>query len=184
MTADPFHQYMFAEHDQATLRRWASQLSYFRFCRAYGGHANDGDQFLVVLRYQDETEYRALLANLDLEPKLLEPDDKEMTPGHSYSDQEIQNLKFKIKDLPHLEQMGWCEINDCRCHVWASLGRLSISVDGASGDAYRVSELDFKHAKSIETKLGALRELVIDPPRDDRNCICPQYYAGFFADDD
>ena len=183
MTADPFHQYMFAEHDQATLQRWANQLSFFRFCRAYGGHANDGDQFLVVLRYLNEQEYRSILGTLGLKPKELSSDDQQLTPGQSYPASEIQDHKFAIKDLSHLEQIGWCEINDCRCHVRASLGRLSISVAGASGDAYRVSELDFEHAKSIETNLGDLREFVIDPPRDDRNCICPWYYAGFFKGD-
>ena len=184
MTADPFHQYMFAEHDQATLQRWASQLSYFRFCRAFGGHANDGDQFLVVLRYLNESGYRSILESLGLKPKLIAPDDKAVTSRKSYPVSETQEYKFAIKDLPHLEQMGWCEINDCRCHVWASLGRLSISVAGANDDAYRVAEPDFENAKSIETKLGAMRKFVIDPPRDDRNCICPRYYAGFFGRDD
>ena len=58
---DRFRSYLFERHNEEEIRRWVSSLSYFRFCRAYGGHANDGDHFLAAFRYRDEADFLLLL---------------------------------------------------------------------------------------------------------------------------
>ena len=178
---DRFRDYLFAEHNESILIRWANGLSFFRFCRAYGGHCNDGDHFLAVLRYLDEIELLTIFKALKLSPNRLGPVECDPKTGQPLPDGIYENFKFRIKDLPHLEQIGWCEIDGCRCHAWASLGQLRLSVSGADGDSYRVSETDFENAKIIETRLHELREYIVDPPQDDRNCICPKHYGGYFS---
>ncbi|WP_052733131.1 hypothetical protein [Hymenobacter terrenus] len=58
--------YLFHRHPRAELRAWGRRLRYFRFCKAIGGHANDGDQLLAALRYADPADLRQLLMQLDL----------------------------------------------------------------------------------------------------------------------
>ena len=41
--------YLHERHSPEELRGWARSLAYFRFCRAFGGHANDGDCLRVAL---------------------------------------------------------------------------------------------------------------------------------------
>lgn len=119
-------------------------MSYFRFCRAYGGHANDGDQFLAAFRYTDEADLQAVLGSLGL------------------------------------RQTGRCEIAGEQCFVGANNHRLALIVDGGDGNPYEVSEEDFQRALRLERQLQLLADRVIDPPQDDRNCICPKYYPGYW----
>lgn len=46
---------------------WARRLRWFRFVHAVGGHANDGDQLSLVLRYADPDDLRGLLRELGVE---------------------------------------------------------------------------------------------------------------------
>jgi hypothetical protein len=50
MTQSRWEQWLYERHSKAELAVWAPTLRYFRYCRAIGGHANDGDQLMVVLR--------------------------------------------------------------------------------------------------------------------------------------
>jgi len=36
-----WERYFFADHTRAELAEWVQRLSFFRFCRAHGGHAGD-----------------------------------------------------------------------------------------------------------------------------------------------
>ena len=48
------------------LGTWAPSLRIFRYCRAFGGHNNDGDQLLVGLRVDSSDEVAYVLAELAL----------------------------------------------------------------------------------------------------------------------
>lgn len=50
MAASRWEQWLYERHSRAELAEWAPTLRYFRYCRAIGGHANDGDQLVVLLR--------------------------------------------------------------------------------------------------------------------------------------
>ena len=47
---DLWREYLLRTHPEATLKGWAKRLLLFRFCRAYGGHAIDGDSLDVAYR--------------------------------------------------------------------------------------------------------------------------------------
>lgn len=66
-----WEQYLYRGHSRDELAGWARRMRYFRFCRAYGGHANDGDRLLLALRYEDDADLHALCERfaLDLDAK-------------------------------------------------------------------------------------------------------------------
>lgn len=57
---DRWLQYLHRNHTQDELSEWARRLSYFRFCRAIGGHANDGDELVLALGYSGAADLDAL----------------------------------------------------------------------------------------------------------------------------
>jgi len=48
------------ERWRQSLRRWGRRLSMVRFCRAVGGHANDGDELMAVFRYESIPQLQAV----------------------------------------------------------------------------------------------------------------------------
>jgi hypothetical protein len=50
-----WEEYLYRQHSREEIRRWALSLKFFRFCRAYGGHNNDGDRLSVSLVATAET---------------------------------------------------------------------------------------------------------------------------------
>jgi hypothetical protein len=55
---DRWQEYLYRRHDVAELRDWARRLQHFRFCRAFGGHANDGDQLVLALKYSGAADLK------------------------------------------------------------------------------------------------------------------------------
>ena len=47
--------YLYRDHSYDELARWTRSLRYFRFQRAIGGHANDGDELFCAL-HAEQTE--------------------------------------------------------------------------------------------------------------------------------
>ena len=64
---DRWTQYLFEQHSEAELRAWAKRLKFFRFFRAFGGHANDGDSLNVVFAYQTTSQLESCLKDLGVE---------------------------------------------------------------------------------------------------------------------
>jgi NAD(P)-dependent dehydrogenase (short-subunit alcohol dehydrogenase family) len=60
-----WEQYLYERHSREELHAWARRLRYFRFVRAIGGHANDGDRLLLALRHGGAADALALSAQLD-----------------------------------------------------------------------------------------------------------------------
>jgi hypothetical protein len=61
---DRWQDYLYRSHSEAELADWARRLDHFRFCRAIGGHANDGDALLVALRYSSAADLESLWREL------------------------------------------------------------------------------------------------------------------------
>ena len=53
--------HLFSDHAELTLRDWARRLRIFRFCRAFGGHANDGDSLEAAYGWGSEQELHRCL---------------------------------------------------------------------------------------------------------------------------
>jgi len=64
---DQWSEYLFRTHSESVLSDWARRLKVFRFCRANGGHANDGDALVAMYRYESEEQLAQFLARIGLE---------------------------------------------------------------------------------------------------------------------
>ena len=58
--------YIFKVNSEQTVRRWAHELKIFRFCRAFGGHTNDGDMLKARIAFRDSAERGRILRALDV----------------------------------------------------------------------------------------------------------------------
>lgn len=60
-------------HSPDELATWAPSLRIFRYCRAFGGHNNDGDQLLVGFRVDSQDDLRHVLAELGIATTSAQP---------------------------------------------------------------------------------------------------------------
>jgi hypothetical protein len=171
--------YLYERHPPARLHAWVRELAYFRFCRAYGGHSNDGDHLLVSLRVQTETDLLSTMSALDVPVKRLRPGTPRPVPGVAYSAAEFSRFPAAMPRFPGIGQPGHVEIAGQPAHVWSHGDRLNISV-ADTVDHYSVTDAAVASAKSIEALLAPIAGQVMDPPQDDRNCVCPRYYPGLW----
>ncbi len=58
--------HLFRVHSKETVKRWLSQLHYFYYIRAYGGHANDGDAFEAYFTYAGKQDLEKKLSQLGI----------------------------------------------------------------------------------------------------------------------
>ncbi|MCY1014166.1 hypothetical protein, partial [Pyxidicoccus sp. MSG2] len=60
-------------------------------------------------------------------------------------------------------------------------GVLSLILSGAEGDSVHVTEADYQNARRLEAVLQPYLDQLIQPPRANVDCVCPEYYAGFWG---
>ncbi|WP_109508667.1 hypothetical protein [Nocardioides speluncae] len=65
--------YLYERHSPAELRGWANRLAVFRFCRAFGGHANDSDQLTAAFAVPTEADLREALTAIGVVPTVAQP---------------------------------------------------------------------------------------------------------------
>ena len=131
-------EWLFKRNSEPQIRRWATSLEYFRFCRAIGGHANDGDEFVVALRIDSEQDLLTVAEQLGCELVSLPPDVPRPEPGRAYRVEEFNRFPSPIDHLPQWEQPGSRSINGHSAFVWVKNGALEIHLSGANGDSYSV----------------------------------------------
>jgi hypothetical protein len=157
MNMDRWDAYLFETHPEATLRAWARRLHLFRFCRAYGGQANDADSLQVVYSYQRFEELNGFLRHLGV--KLVTFDEQTPRPDESFS------------------YSGYWDVAGERALIWCEQESIRISV----GEEYGVTELAVQAAEQIEKALIGVSLVRLDPPVDHKRCICPKYYPEYFG---
>jgi hypothetical protein len=174
---DRWRQYLFESHPEDTLRDWAKRLSFFRFVRAYGGHANDGDSLNVAYRCQSIEELERFFRYLEI--PLVHFAERPAQPeiGISYPGDEFAKFASLIPGTRWIEQPGHCSIANHKVFASCEQDRIRISLD----DDYRVTESHVKAAEAIEKVLLGAPLARIDPPIDNEHCICPTYYPDYFG---
>jgi hypothetical protein len=160
------HQYLFESIDLPTLRLWYARLHYFRFLRAVGGHANDGDSLNAALRYHSESDLLDLLCVLGLSAgngSVLSSEVPLAAPRPSF-----------VPDTNHLRQPGHCQIGGSDVFVWCSGSAMIISANPLS---YTVEEIHVQAAEAVENVLRAsLHHRILDPPGESPYYLCPHNY--------
>ncbi|MBX7134553.1 MAG: hypothetical protein K1X67_17925 [Fimbriimonadaceae bacterium] len=174
---DRWEQYLFEAHSEETLRAWAKRLHFFRFFRAYGGHAGDGDSLDVAYRYRtfDEVEDLMALLGAALERYATRPPQPE--PGVSYPADVFSAFPSLIAGTSWVRQPGHTIVADQRVFIWCDLDRVTISLF----EGFEVTESTVIGAEVIEKLLSGVTLERIDPPRDTKNYVCPRYYPDYFA---
>ena len=172
---------MYQDHSEAELRRWATLLRHFRFCRAIGGHANDGDSLEVALSCGSEAELLEICTQIGLTLTPLPADEPRPEAGRTYTHEEYARFRTPMRAFPQWQQPGHCALRSGPAFVGVESGRVTIDVLGASGDGFAVNEVDFENALRIERDVMPLASRVIDPPKDNDYCVCPKYHPDFWA---
>ncbi len=175
-----FADYLFARHPRQTLGGWARALGHLRFCRALGGHANDGDSFRAAVCFQGEAGLLGVCRRLALGLDPLAPDTPRPLAGRPYSGEEFARFPRPIAFLPHYEQPGRVRVLGVPAFVWVGRDVVELELSGAGGDPYVVTEADFQNAKRLDHELGGLGLEFRDPPVNTPHCVCPDFWPELF----
>lgn len=107
---DRWKQYLYESHSEDTLRAWAKRLHFFRFFRAYGGHANDGDSLDVAYRYKNIEELESFLRYLGISVVRFAEKPAQPESGVSYPGEEFARFVSLIPGARWIRQPGHCSI--------------------------------------------------------------------------
>ena len=173
---DNWSRWLFQEHPEQRLRQWARRLEVFRFVRAYGGHANDGDELVASFCYDSPDDLKSQLAGLGILLRTHELAPPQPEPGKSYSSAEFASFPSLIVGTL-IEQPKWQSINGQKVYIWCHAGIVKLSIS----DGYEVTEGCVLAAERVEQALSALALTRIDPPVDRAHCICPKFYPQYFS---
>jgi len=170
---------MFRSHSRAELREWGNALHFFRFCRAFGGHANDGDTLEAALAFRDLDELHTLCRGLGFALTPLPPDEPQPVRGQPYAHADWSKFRRPISEFPLWEQPGARVIAGTEVSLSVHGGRLNLTLFGA--EPYEIMEADVENAKRVEAVLAPLAHAIVDPPTDSDLCFSPKRYPAFFA---
>jgi hypothetical protein len=143
--------YLFERHTPQQVTYWAVQLRYFYFIRAWGGHANDGDEFKAGIKYLDKVDLKNKLSQIGITIGEITAEDEQPELGKSYYGSDFSKLKTSISHFPDLEQPGKVEIAGISVFMWITWQIIEISVSGQlDGNSYEVSQTDFDACLKLE----------------------------------
>ena len=63
-----------------------------------------------------------------------------------------------------------------------SAREVTLSLSGADGDPYQVTEADVVHAAALEARMAVVADRLIDPPIDSKHCIAPAMHAELWRE--
>lgn len=175
---DRWIHYMYEPHSERELKEWASRLHYFRYFRAYGGHANDADSLDIALQYESTQELINLLRSLGIEPTVYSQEPDQPISGAGCTADAYSSHPCLIRGTQWIKQPGHCEIWGVPVFIWCDSGRITIS---ASPGSYIVTADHVEAAALLEKKLCALTRFIVDPPKDTKHYLCPKYHPSFFC---
>ncbi|RKR13963.1 hypothetical protein CLV91_0032 [Maribacter vaceletii] len=143
--------YLFEKHQKSVIKRWSKSLKYGYFKRAWGGHANDGDEFGIWLKYYNRAELFEILNAFGIELKRMPKNYSKSISSKLYSSAKSKKLKSEIKDYPEYEQPLHIKVNSVPCFMWIENEIISITFSGAKdGNRYEAGENDFGNCLKIE----------------------------------
>lgn len=153
MQIDKFSdKWLFQNHSKGEIRNWVSNLRYFYFVRAWGGHNDDGDKFLATFHFNSKQDLLEMLNILGIIVNFVPADTPRPILGVSYPSPEFWKFKILVRQFPDIEQPGTTTINNLPCHVYIGDNYIQISVSGnKDGNTYSVTNSDFEISKQLES---------------------------------
>lgn len=174
---DDWSRYLFASQSESTLREWAARLRFFRFFRAYGGHANDGDSLDAAFRWRSPRELKDFCAAIGLRLRVHAVEPGALPLGVPLRIDMLMRGASIIPGTRWIEQPGHVTIAGRKAFVWCDAGSIRLSV----ASELEVTESDVEAAVAIERVIPPARLEAIDPPVDTKHYVCPKYYPDFFV---
>src|SRR5690348_14115408 len=156
-------RYLFEEHPEAELREWAQRLGKFRFCRAFGGPAGDGDTLRLHLRTESVEDALGIVASLGAEPR----------------ENPVNPDMVRSEVAPGIAQPGWSTIGETTLFVWINPESLEFSIQDID-DIWSVTDQAVEAAERIEPRFDPFQDRVIDPPVNTWHCIAPKTHPELF----
>jgi hypothetical protein len=178
---DRVWDYLYREHSRAEIRAWARALAHVRYCRAYGGHANDVDRFAVALATPDRAALLAAAAGLGLALVRIPAGAPTVEPGKVYQGAALAERHWPIDVAPDLEAPRAPVIAGVRVGLWIGNGGLVLSIYPQERDSWSLTDDDFAAAERLDGLVRQLAWPVIDPPQDNDHCFCPKYHPQLWA---
>jgi len=163
--------WFFRTHGREELARWTASMRFFRFVRAIGGHANDGDTLEVALRFDSEGDLIALATGLGIVLREV-PAVRDERRKRAHRTREFDELPCRIDGHPRYLQPCLVELDGVQCFAWIYPGSLVLRLSGAAGDPYEVTEDDVRGALLLEARIAPFADRVLDPPSPER-CFTP-----------
>lgn len=149
--------WLFERHSKETISEWIKQLRFFYFKRAWGGHANDGDEFQTAFTFTNRKNLISKLGKLGLVLNSIPADFSKPISGKSYPSDEFKKFKNEIEQYKDLEQPGHTKIFNHKAFVWIHRYSIHITVSGSrDNNNYEVSEDDFKVCLELEKQFDNL----------------------------
>lgn len=172
-----WYEYFFERHSKDELKEWAKELSLFRYFRAYGGHANDGDSLDLAIKYKNVNELIYIFGLLGV--NIIRYDSKPDQPisGKPYSGEEFDKFPSLIPNTKWIKQPCWTTLCDIKVFIFCSEHAIKITVNS---NPYEVIQEDIEHAKKLEQFIKTLKVDVIDPPFETKHYLCPKYHKDLF----
>jgi hypothetical protein len=180
MSINDWEEYLFRAHSRAELATWVRSLHFFRYCRAVGGHANDGDRLLAAVAIQSLEELTETFSCLGLCIENLPKDNPQPVPGVEYTVEEFDKFVSASEAFGQIKQPGRVRLGDAEALVWIEADSLEISIVDQQ-DCYEVTAQAVDSARRVEQLLEPLADRVIDPPQDNQHCVCPKHYPELWA---
>ena len=139
--------------------------------RAWGGHANDGDYFVLKLHFENRDEFLSILGQLGIKLRLIPQGHPKPVAGRSYTLDEWFHLRSSMKDFPEYEQPGHIKIGEIDCFCWVESGAVDFTFSGQEGERYEVSETDFVNCRKFEQVIRS-KELADRVSRSVESSVC------------
>jgi hypothetical protein len=170
MTADErWRRYLFDGHSPGEIGQWARALRYFRFCRAHDGLNGDADALQVAYRFESNSHLASLLSVIGARPgSALYPTWSD--PAGPKTVLALPGEPPRVITLPGLIAIG----DGCASAVITD-GRLLLRVSDAHNPEV-VTHAAVESAIAIEKWLAPIAFRRVDPPLNDRHCVCPAFY--------
>ena len=173
--------YFFERHSIDEVRSWNQRLNYFRYFRAYGGHANDRDSLDVAIAHQGGGDLLTVLEQLGIHPKRYSLAPPQPEAGVSYPHTEFEKFPSLIPNTRWIEQPGHTVIAGLPVFVWCHDDRIMIS---PKNESYDIGDSIVRAAEEIELHLTGLADRIIDPPKDTEHYLCVAKHPKLSSEQD
>ena len=166
-----WYRYFYETHPRLELKEWAHRLRIFRFCRANSEQTGDRDRLMAAFRVSTREELESTCEKLGIKLEKMPETDAESAAAD----------RFRIQPYNDLRQPAHLKLFGLPAHVWVRSTKLIVTISDAD-KPFDVTPRTIKAVEGVEAKLGnlGLASQIVDPPLNDKHCLCPKFYPEYF----